>query len=137
MKKILALVGIFITTISCSTDVDEPNVSYDLQPIQNVTLPDTISLGDINNIVIEYLKPTTCHGFDGFLYEKNGLTRTIAVQNYFYQNNTCQPLTNEVKTETLEFQPTDTGTYTFKFWQGKDLAGNDMFLEIERPSKLF
>ena len=137
MKKIVALIGLFLLVISCSTDVEEQKISYELVPVQNVTLPDTIAIGEENNINIEYFKPTTCHGFDGFLYEKDEFVRTIAVQNYVYQNAGCQPLTNEVKIETLKFQPTVLGTYTFKFWQGKDTAGNDIFLELERPSKIY
>lgn len=137
MKKIVIIISAFLLLISCSTDTNETNVSYELVPIQNVTLPDTIAVGEENNIVVEYFKPSTCHGFDGFLYEKSGLVRTIAVQNYIYQNNDCQPLTSEVKLETLKFQPVTLGTYTFKFWQGKDTSGNDVFLEFERPSKIY
>jgi len=137
MRKTLTLIGIFLVLVSCSNQNDEPNINYELVPVQNVTLPDTIALGEENNLVVEYLKPSTCHGFNGFLYEKEGLTRTVAVQNYVYNNNTCQPLTTEVVQKVLKIQPTTVGDYTFKFWQGKDAAGNDIFLEFNRPSKIY
>ncbi len=132
MKKIAALIGIFLLTISCSTESDEPNVTYELVPIQNVIIGDELYFGDENIITIQYNRPTTCHGFNGFLYEKDENTRTIAVQNYVVETNSCQTVANDAKEEDLVFQPTSTGTYTFKFWQGKDANGDDVFLEIQR-----
>lgn len=137
MKKLISLLSVFLIVAACSPEEYGPEITYEAQPIQNVTLPDTIAVYESNDIVVEYLKPTTCHGFNGFLYQKDGFTRTIAVQTFYYPNSDCQVLTNEVKQETLKFQPTSEGTYTFKFWQGRDANGDDIFLEIERPSKVY
>lgn len=131
MKKILSLLSLFIVLISCSTDTDETNVRYELIPIQNVTISDHLLVGEANQITVQYNRPSDCHGFNGFYYEKNGFTRTIAVQNYVYEREGCSPLTNELREEVLEFKPTEVGTYTFKFWQGKDSNGNDIFLEVQ------
>lgn len=136
MKKILSLLSLFLVLISCSTESDGPKIHYELIPIQNVTMPDIFYIGEQNEILIEYKKPTTCHGFDGFYYEKNDMIRTVAVQNYVVEQDNCQNLTNEVKEETLKFNPNTIGTYTFKFWQGKDSNGNDIFLEIQREAVL-
>lgn len=132
MRKILTLIGIILLTISCSTDTNEPTIHYELVPIQNIVIGDDLYLGEDNIITVQYARPTTCHGFNGFLYEKDEFTRTVAVQNYVVETEGCQTLTNEVKEETFNFQPTTTGTYTFKFWQGKDANGNNIFLEIQR-----
>ena len=132
MKKIAALIGIFLLVISCSPDNDEPNVNYELVPIQNVIIGDELYFGDENIITIQYLRPSTCHGFDGFIYEKDGFTRTIGVQNYVVENAACQVATGEVIEKDFVFQPTATGMYTFKFWQGKDASGNNIFLELQR-----
>ncbi len=132
MKKIAALIGIFLLTISCSTDTNEPNIRYELVPIQNVIIEDELYLGEGNVITVEYLKPSTCHGFNGFLYEKEDFTRTIGVQNYVVEKSDCQAVTSEVIQKDFIFQPTSTGTYTFKFWQGKDANGDNIFLEIQR-----
>lgn len=137
MKKIVSLFSLFFVAIACNPSDDTQDIVYESQPILNVTLPDTIAVFDENEIEVEYLRPSTCHGFGGFYYDKEGLTRTIAVQTYFYQNNNCETLTNDVKHETLKFEPTVTGTYTFRFWQGKDVNGQDVFLEIQRPSKIY
>lgn len=132
MKKIAALIGIFLLVISCSTDNDEPNVNYELVPIQNVIIGDELYFGDENIITIQYLRPSTCHGFNGFVYEKDAFTRTIGVQNYVVENADCQAVTGEVIEKDFVFQPSETGTYTFKFWQGKDANGDNIFLELQR-----
>ena len=132
MKKIAALIGIFLLAISCSTDDNEPNVNYELVPIQNITIGDELYFGEENIITIQYLKPSTCHGFNGFVYEKDGFTRTIGVQNYVVERADCQAVTGEVIEKNFVFQPTAIGTYTFKFWQGKDANGENIFLELQR-----
>jgi hypothetical protein len=132
MKKIAALIGIFLLVISCSTDTEEPNVNYELVPIQNVIIGDELYFGDENIITIQYLKPSTCHGFNGFVYEKDAFTRTIGVQNYVVENRDCQAVSGEVIEKDFIFQPIATGMYTFKFWQGKDANGDNIFLELQR-----
>lgn len=133
MKKIIALIGIFLLVISCNTEDDEPNVRYELLPIETVVIPDTLLLGDENIITVKYLQPTTCHEFRGFYYEKKGLTRTVAVETSVTETNDCQNSSLLVEKE-LKIVPLEAGTYTFKFWQGKDSAGNNIFLEFERPA---
>ena len=132
MKKIVALIGLFLLVISCNPETDEPNVRYELVPIDNVVIPDELYFGEENIITVEYSRPTTCHGFNGFLYEKEDFTRTIGVQNYVVENPDCQVVTGEVIEKDFVFQPTATGTYTFKFWQGKDSNGDNVFLELQR-----
>ena len=132
MKKIAALIGIFLLVVSCSPENDEPNVNYELVPIQNVIIGDELYFGDENIITIQYSRPTTCHGFNGFVYEKDDFTRTIGVQNYVVENADCKAVTGEVIEKDFVFQPTATGMYTFKFWQGKDASGNNIFLELQR-----
>lgn len=137
MKKIFVLlVSILLISLitSCSTDYEEQNITKELVPIVSVEVPDEFYAGDENQIIIRYNKPTTCHGFDGFFYEKDGNTRKVAVQNFVNNNGNCQNLTNELKEEVLKFYPPETGIYTFKFWQGKDSNGNDIYLEIQREA---
>jgi hypothetical protein len=133
MKKIAFLLLLVLTSISCTKEPDGPRVHLELMPISNVSIPDTIYAFENNNINIQYNRPSTCYGFDGFYYEKLDLTRTIAVQNYVIEDQPCTTLTNETREETLVFHPTQIGDYTFKFWQGKDANGNDIFLQLVRP----
>ena len=134
MKKIVALIGVFLLIISCNTDDDKQDVRYELLPVENVVIPDTLFLGGENLITIKYLQPTTCHEFRGFYYEKNGLTRTVAVETSVTETNNCQNVSALLVEKELKVVPIEAGTYTFKFWQGKDGAGNNVFLEFERPA---
>ena len=133
MKKIAFLLLIVLTSISCTKEPDGPRVHLELMPISNVSIPDTLYAFENNEIDVQYNRPSTCYGFDGFYYEKLDLTRTIAVQNYVIEDQPCTTLTNETREETLIFHPTQIGNYTFKFWQGKDTNGNDIFLQLVRP----
>lgn len=130
MKKILALIGIFLLVISCSPESDEPNVHFELLPIESVVMPTEFNVNTENEIVIKFFRPTTCHGFNGYYYEKDDFTRTIAVESYVIEKEGCVALTNQELEQTLKFKPTETGTYLFKFWKGKDANGVNIFEEI-------
>ncbi len=130
MKKIAALIGIFLLVISCSTDVEESKVHYELLKIDSVVLPTEFYLNQENDIQINYIRPTNCHGFNGFYYEKNGLTRIVAVQSVVFEQNNCTTLTNTISSQTLHFNPIVSGNYLFKFWKGKNSNNEDIFEEI-------
>lgn len=130
MKKIIALVGLLLLTISCNVESDPPKYHYELLPVASYELPTDFYVDTENEIVINYSNPSNCHVFDGFYYEKAGQTRTIAVQTSVIEQNNCTTLTNQIVAKTLTFNPTETGTYVFKFWKGKDLNGVDVFEEV-------
>lgn len=130
MKKILALIGIFLLVVSCSPESDEPKVHFELLPIESVEMPVEFHVNTENEIKLHFLRPTTCHGFNGFYYGKEDYTRTVAIESYVLEKNDCAPLTNQELIETLRFKPTETGTYLFKFWKGKDTNGDNIFEEI-------
>ena len=130
MKKIAALIGVFLLIISCSPENDQAKIHFELLPIESVVLPVNFTVNNINEIEINFLRPTSCHGFDGFLYEKNDFTRTIALQSYVLEKDNCAALTNEIVTQKLNFKPLETGIYLLRFWKGKDTNGVDIFEEI-------
>lgn len=132
MKKLIALICLFVLSISCTKEFDGPRVHFELLPVESVVLPTSFSVNTENEIEINYLKPTSCHGFDGFYYTKDASTRTIAIQNYVIEEEEqgCFPLTNQLQTQVLRFKPTTAGTYLLKFWKGKDTNGVDIFEEI-------
>lgn len=130
MKKIVALIGIFLLTISCSKESDEPNVRYELLAVDSVEMPAQFTVDTENEIIINFLRPSKCHVFDGFYYEKEGLTRTVAIQSFVLEQGNCSEIVTELSTQILKFKPTEVGTYLFKFWKGKDTAGQDVFEEF-------
>lgn len=133
MKKIVLFLCFISLIISCSPENNGPNVHYENLPIFEVELPSSFSIGETYPIKVWYYKPTTCHGFNGFYYEKDLNIRTIAVQSIVSENSTCQELTNELVEATMYFYVTSNGSYIFKFWQGTNSNGENMFLEIEVP----
>ncbi|NHM02710.1 hypothetical protein [Flavobacterium difficile] len=130
MKKIIAFFSILFVLISCTPESSNPKVRFELLPIESVVLPTSFNVNEVNEIEVNFLRPTTCHGFDGFLYEKDGLTRTIAVQSFVSEQNNCEALTNQIVTQKLNFKPIQTGTYLLKFFKGTNANGSLIFEEV-------
>ncbi len=135
MKKILLLFSIVLLFNSCNLDDDNgnDNFHYVFLPVESVEIPSEFVLGETYEITIRYLRPTSCHAFDSFYYDKNLNVRTIAVQNIVFEQNNCEDLTNSIIEKTLDFYVTNNGSYIFKFWQGTNDDGEDVFLEYEIP----
>ncbi|MGV7106690.1 hypothetical protein [Flavobacterium sp. U410] len=133
MKKIFLLLSLVFTIVSCSVNEDETNFHYELLPIQEVEIPSEFVMGQTYQIKMWYYRPSTCHSFGGFYYDKILNERTIAIQNIVQEESTCSTLTDELVYATLDFYVTNNGSYVFKFWQGVDDNLEDIFYEIEVP----
>lgn len=132
-KKIVLSIILLVSFISCTPESDNPKYHYELLKIESVILPDTLILGETHEIKMSYYRPTTCHVQDGFYYDKNLNIRTIALQSLVTERNDCTTLTDDLEEAILNFYVTNNGSYIFKFWQGTDSNGEDIFLEIEVP----
>ena len=134
MKKILSLLALFFLFNSCSPG-DDTHYLFELMPIQSVDIPTEFTLGQTYPITVHYTKPTTCYYFSSLYYDKDLNIRTIAVENAVEQRNNCQDLSaaDAVSEYTFNFYVTSNGSYIFKFYQGKDDQGNNIFLEYEVP----
>jgi len=127
MKYIFVLVSIMLCAAGCTPDTRTDDYRSVLLPIETVDLPAKFKVDSISVITIHYKKPTTCHLFNGFYYSKSGFTRTVAINTVQILNNNC--LTdNTIIDVPLNFQPQQSGDYTFKFWQGTSTSGTDNFL---------
>lgn len=120
---------------SCSIDDGaNDNLQLEFIPIDSVDIPDEFNFGESHTITVYYMRPSTCHSFSNFQYiaEANNV-RTVAVVNLVTQGADCETLTNTVVSETFNFNVLDTEPFTFNFWQGKDPAGQDIYLTYEIP----
>ena len=72
--------------------------------------------------------PNGCTGFYDYNYEKDDLDRYVTTYAYKLKNATCTPATR-VGTNGINFRPEVRGTYTFKFWNGKDANNNNVWIE--------
>ncbi|WP_396217514.1 hypothetical protein [Flavobacterium sp.] len=130
MKKLIAFICIFVLSISCTQEPDGPRVRLELVPVETVVLPTTFTANTVNEIEVTYSRPSSCHGFEGFYYTRDGFNRTIAVLNYVIEEQGCLPLLNQLQTKILRFKPATAGTYLLKFWKGKDAAGVNLYEEF-------
>ncbi len=132
MKKLVLLLSLLFAFNSCSTD-DGDNFRFELLPVESVEIPNEFTLGETYEITIRYYRPSTCHAFNSFYYEKNLNTRTIAVESIVFEQDGCEALESVLVEKKLNFHVTNNGSYIFKFWQGANEYGEDVFLEYEIP----
>ena len=136
MKKIvflILLVGLALFN-SCAVDDSVAEFQIEFVPIETVEIPAEFDFGETYTITVTYKRPTTCHSFSSFNYvPEQGNVRNVAVVNFVTFGNDCETLEDDVQSESFSFSVLDTNTYTFKFWQGKDDNGQDMYLIFEVP----
>ena len=130
MKRIVFLILIAFAVNSCSMN-DEPDRSFVLLPIEEVIMPDIYTAGNISAITIKYRRPSQCHIFDGFYYDINETTRTVAIRAVKLNQSNCPDDTANLYEVPLEFKPMVVGNYTFKFWLGTDANGIDQYSVYE------
>lgn len=132
MKKLIALSFILLLFTACSVD-DNSNYSFEVLPVESVTIPDAFTLGETYPITISYFRPSTCHSFRELYYTKDDNQRTVAPITIAIEDKNCQTLEDELTETTFNFVVTSKGSYIFKFWQGEDENGEDQYLTIEVP----
>jgi len=75
--------------------------------------------------------------FYDLYYVAHSNIRTIAVINKVITSNgniVCENLTNELEEKSFNFVVNQNGgNYVFKFWQGEDENGEDIYLVFEVP----
>jgi hypothetical protein len=132
MKKIVLLVLLMTTLLSCSLDNDNTDsYTYTVLPVESYTLPENFKLGETYEIKIKYQKPTECHIFQGIYYDKDLNKRTIAIQTAVKSNQTCTDVVPPLSEASFNFIVTNTGSYIFKFYKGKDETDKDVFEDVE------
>ena len=133
MKKIVLLLVAIGFFAACSSD-EPQKYTLEVLPVESFIAPDTLILGDANIIKIKYKRPSNCHFFEGFYYKKDSNIRTVGITASVLQEN-CTPLTGTPLEVELKFLPSNTGKYIFKFYKGKDAAGNNLFVTDTIPVK--
>ena len=133
MKKLIVFCVMMVALASCSLGNDNaPNYHFETLPIESVDLPDQFVLGETYPITVYYNRPSDCYVFSDFYYAKNLNERTVAVINTVYDDQPCTQA-SELVDATFNFMVNSNGTYVFKFWQGQDDSGNDLYYIVEVP----
>lgn len=134
MKKIALLLLTVLALYSCSINDDGPNYYLETLAVDSYTVPESLVLNQPAEIKLKYKKPSDCHFYQGIYYEKDGNTRTIAIQTSVLASDNCVPYTEDKIVEcSFNFVATGTGPYTFKFYKGEDANGQNIFEEVTIP----
>lgn len=134
MKKLFLLCFTLMMFLSCSVDNDSGvNFDFEFIPIEEVSIPEEFVLGEIYQINVTYNRISTCHDFHDFYYVPNGNERTVAVINVVYDYSDCDMLEDQLIEKSFDFKAVYNQIYIFKFWQGEDENGNDVYLTYEVP----
>lgn len=138
MKKLISILFMAIIAVtafsSCELgDDDNVNYHFELIPTESAVFPESFIMGRTYTIKVYYKRPTSCHFFEGFYYEKNLNVRTIAVQTSVIHSDSCTEMDEAPVEASFDFVPTSNGSYIFKFYKGKDQHGDNLFLEYEVP----
>ena len=134
MKKIVILLGALVAILGCSTD-DAPNFFFDFVAVDSVLeVPAFFTVNQSDTLQVAYIRPTSCHGFDGFNVVRNGNEREITVVNKVVEiENNCIDLENDIRIAPLVFNPIEAGEITLRFFNGNDVDGNPNFLTFNVP----
>lgn len=133
MKKFVVFCALMLSLISCSLgDDSSPSYRFEILPIESVDIPEEFTLGETYPITVYYNKPSSCYIFNDFYYDSELNQRTVAVINTVYTDRVCTQQV-ELASATFNFMVNSNGTYIFKFWQGEDDNGNDLYYIVEVP----
>ncbi|NMH28343.1 hypothetical protein [Flavobacterium silvaticum] len=121
-RKFMRLFLVFLCVVfgvsSCSlSDEDTKSYEYTL-PVQYVVSPQSITLGDTATFAVSYRRPSDCYIFNGFNVEVANFNRLVSVKAIYFNNSECLDDQGTVYEVPMDFVPSTTGTYEFKFWSG-------------------
>ena len=133
MKKVFilsVLLACSATITSCNDNDDYPEIKeVYATKIDSVHIPmDTMALGVTQEIKLYSTFTKTCEGIYSYDYKyTNDSVRTVA--NFAYKTNDVCGNGTYVDGSRVNFRPVQKGTYTFRFFTGKDSAGTNTFLQ--------
>ncbi len=133
MKKIVnlilmaSIIGFFL--ISCDRNEDENVIqNVDAIKIDSVKIAQTeMDIFTVQTIKTYSTYSDGCHGFYTYDYERDNFDRYVTAYQYKVNGNCTQA--TYVGTNGFNFRPEEKGTYTFKFWNGKDTNNKNVWIE--------
>ena len=135
MKQYLLLFLAIITFISCSDDDDYNEHDYHLEytSVIRADVPDEFVFGKTYLIDVTIELQNGCYYHYGqYDYRYEGTSRLIYPIVHIDDNVSCTlnitETTFSIRVQALQSEP-----YIFKFYQGEDADGQDIFLTIEVP----
>jgi len=127
MKRIASAIALCLLIVSCAPEGE--SYSLEILPVAKVEMETAFAKDSVTEISVKYLRPSNCHFYEDFYYERVEFTRIVAIYNAKLNKDNCQSFANDTIAVPLKFKPTQLGTYTFKFWKGTNNAGEDEYFE--------
>ncbi|MDH7447351.1 hypothetical protein [Aquimarina sp. 2201CG14-23] len=132
--KIIAMIILSSCLTSCLSDDAGINFFYELVPIEQVEIPDQFVRGETVTITVSYFRPSDCHSFSGFDYDRVSNERTVSAVNVVVNDRVCEDLVQTDLVEaSFDFFVGFEDSYVFRFWQGRNDQGENQFLIMEVP----
>ena len=134
MKQYLLLLLAIATFNSCSDDDDDYH-DYHLEYVNVISaeVPDEFVYGRTYRINVTIELPNSCYYFyNQYDYFYEGTSRLIYPISHVDDGVACTLNIRET-TFSIPVQALQTEPYIFKFYQGEDTDGQDIFLTIEVP----
>ena len=135
MKHFITLFLFALLIVGCNDDDDYNYHDYHLEYIGVVSaeLPDEFTYGHTYEINVTIELPNSCYYHYGqYDYFYEGTTRLIYPIVHIDDDVSCTQNITEttfsIPVHALQYEP-----YIFKFYQGEDANGEDMYLTIEVP----
>ena len=124
--EVLILILIVLGFSSCLDDNnDNIRFYYELIPIEAVDIPSQFNSGETYTITTSYYRPSDCHSFSGYEYDRIGNERTVSVVNVVLDRVDCQDLEQlDLIDATFDFFVGNESSYTFRFWNGRNEQGD-------------
>lgn len=137
MKKLryvlFAFVALAVTLSSCNNDDDYHDYHLEYVNVTDAELPDEFIFGRTYKIDVTIELPNSCYYYyNQYDYFYEGNSRLIYPIAHVDDGVPCTLNIRET-TFSIPVQALQNETYIFKFYQGEDAEGQDMFLTIEVP----
>jgi len=131
---LIMIVALSVSVSSCNDDDDNYH-DYHLEYVSVISaeLPDEFIYGSTYRINVTIELPNSCYYYyNQYDYFYEGTSRLIYPIVHVDDDDTCTPNITEttfsIPVQALQFEP-----YIFKFYQGEDADGQDIFYTVEVP----
>jgi len=135
MKHFIPLFLVIFLIVGCSSDDDNNYHEYHLEytSVISAELPDEFIYGRTHLIDVTIELSNSCYFYyNQYDYFYEGTSRLIYPIVHVDDDVPCTPNITET-TFSIPVQALQSEPYIFKFYQGEDADGEDMFLIVEVP----
>ena len=131
---LLCALMVSLTFSSCDLGDDGPNFHFIPLRIESVDMPESFDLDETYEINVTFILPDGCTYYEGFdvVKEATSTRKVVAVGAQRTDQEVC---TQDVREEmaSFTFVVLYDEMYLFRFYQGEDETGEQLFLEVEVP----